>query len=184
MGGIFRNYLGNWIIDFQKVDKAFSPLHAELQAIHEGLQIAISYDLFPLKVETDSTEAINVINQDHFVVTNTVHACRSLMLQRKDLLLRHNFQEENQVAHLLAKDACKKEYIQLCKENAKIHPTPPHFVSLQLSKDVNGGYYYKKSLDITTCNRLKLVENQNVTNIGSPMCGDFQFRNICTSSNF
>ncbi|XP_019258895.1 PREDICTED: uncharacterized protein LOC109237091 [Nicotiana attenuata] len=112
IGGAFRNNKGRWILGYQKMDKAISPLHAELQAIHEGMKIAIQYNLFPLEIETDSTDAIHALNNDHLVMANIIHACRLLMLQRKDLSLRHNFREGNQVAHLLATDANKLATMQ------------------------------------------------------------------------
>lgn len=93
---------------FQKLDTAISLLQVELQAIYKGLKIATKFKLFPLEVETDSTEAINAIHHDHKVLSNNVHACKLLMLQQKDLLLRHNFREGNYVTHLLAKDTTKK----------------------------------------------------------------------------
>lgn len=157
--GMFRNHLGNSVMGYQKADCALSPRHVELQVIHVGLQIATTFDLFPLEVETDSTVAIKAINQDHIVLSNTVHACRLLMLQQKHLLLRHNFREGNQVAHLLAKDATKKEYKHHYSDNPKLHASPPHFINQQLSKDANGIYYYNKSLDITACNKLRSFRN-------------------------
>lgn len=127
LGGVFWDHLGVWIMGFQKRNTATSLLQAELQGIHEGLKIATKFNLSPLELETNSTEAINAIRHDHMVFSNTVHACRLLMHQQKDLLLRHNFREGNQVAHLLAKDATKKQYKQLTSEYPKLHASPPPF---------------------------------------------------------
>ncbi|XP_019265582.1 PREDICTED: uncharacterized protein LOC109243137 [Nicotiana attenuata] len=85
---------------------------------------------------------------------------RLLMLQRKDLSLRHNFREGNQTAHLLAKDACKETFWQACKDIPKLHPAPPSFVIEQVAKDLDVGYLSKKSLDTMACNRLRLFRQQ------------------------
>nr|XP_009803450.1 PREDICTED: uncharacterized protein LOC104248826 [Nicotiana sylvestris] len=113
VGDVIRNHTGKWILGIQMQHITTSPLPTELQAIHERLQIANKYYLFPLEVETDSTEAIMAIQQDHLVLSNLVVACRSLMHHRKDLLLLHKFRKGNQVAHMLAKDAAKENYKQL-----------------------------------------------------------------------
>lgn len=47
LGGVFKDHTGKWILGFQKRCAATSPLHVELQAIYEGLQIATRFDLFP-----------------------------------------------------------------------------------------------------------------------------------------
>lgn len=147
--GVFKDHTGRWILGFQKKYVANSPLHVELQAIYQGLQIATKFDLLPLEVEIDSTEAINALNHDHVVFSNIVYAYRSLMPHQKALLLRHNLCERNKVAHLLAKDATNEQYKQLNPEVSKLHAGPPYFGMQQLTSEQSGECLFVKSLPTT-----------------------------------
>lgn len=173
IGGVFRYHTGNWIIGFQKQDTAISPIHAELQAIYEGLQIATNFKLFPLEVETNSTAAINAIHQDHIAFSNIVYAYRPLKHQQKDLLLRHNFHEGNQVVYLLAKDATKKDFKPFSSDRPRLHATPPLFVKLQLTTEQNRNCLFEKSVATTSCNMLGTLGNQNISCDIPPMSGNF-----------
>lgn len=181
IGGMIRNHTGKWILGFQKQITAFSSLQTEIHAIHEGLQIATKYGLFPLEVETDSTEVIKAIHQNHLVFTNIILACRSLMHHRKDLLLQHNFKEGNQVAHILAKNATTESYRQLYLQCPKIHATPPLFLSKQSTMEENGAYPVIKTISTDANNRLRSLGNQCIAPDNPPMCGTIT--TICNHVN-
>ncbi|XP_075102068.1 uncharacterized protein LOC142177427 [Nicotiana tabacum] len=173
LGGVFTDHIGTWIIGFQRQHTTISPLHTELQAIYDGLLLAIKFKLFPLEVETDSTEAINAIQRDHLVCSNIVHACRSLMHQQKDLRFRHNFRKGNHVAHLRTKDATINNFKQFSLDNPKLHAIPPLFVKQQLTMEQNGACLFAKSLPTTACNMLRTLGNQNIACDNPSMCGNF-----------
>lgn len=125
IGGVFRSCKGKWIIGFQKNSSAIFPLHSELQSLHEGLKLAHRFNLFPLEIETDSTEAINAINNGHAILNNVIYSCRSLMHQEKGLLLRHNFRQRNSVADALAKEAKNQDDSKYMHEEVRILVSPP-----------------------------------------------------------
>ncbi|XP_070003146.1 uncharacterized protein [Nicotiana sylvestris] len=59
LGGSFRDSNGQWIMGFQHHCLASSPLQAELEALKEGLYIAMTKGLTPLVIKTDSTKVVN-----------------------------------------------------------------------------------------------------------------------------
>ncbi|KAK4342695.1 hypothetical protein RND71_038511 [Anisodus tanguticus] len=103
----------------------------ELLALEKGLQIALERNLYPLEIKLDSTDAINAIFNGHDLFTNIVSSCRWLIIQgkqtsAKELLVRHNFREGNQIAHLMAKEASNKSksskiIIMILPNNLKDH---------------------------------------------------------------
>lgn len=92
------------------------------------LQLATRFDLFQLEVETDSMEAINAINNRHVILANLIYSCRSLMHQKKGLLLRHNFRQGNAVADTLAKEAENQENKQYKLRRTKLFAKHPLFL--------------------------------------------------------
>lgn len=59
--------IGNWIIGFSKFIGIRSILHVELWAILLGLNLETSVNATNLEIETDSLEAIKLINNKHLV---------------------------------------------------------------------------------------------------------------------
>lgn len=123
LGGVFRDNIGKWILGFQKFCHGLFPLRIELHALQEGLQLAHRFDLFPLEIETYSTELINTINNGHVILANRIHSCRSLMRQKKGLLLPHNFRQGNAITDALAKEAKIKKTNNIFqgKQNCLLH---------------------------------------------------------------
>ncbi|XP_019233871.1 PREDICTED: uncharacterized protein LOC109214408 [Nicotiana attenuata] len=107
LGEAFRNSKGDWIVGYSKSIQAISPTHAELLALLEGLQIAKEMNFLNMEIETDCTNVIKLIYEDSTNFSNIVSECRWLMHQLKLPHLKHNFREENEMAHLLAKQAIK-----------------------------------------------------------------------------
>lgn len=127
------------------------PLHLELQALHEGLLLAVKFDLFPLEIDTDSIEVIHAINNGRATLTNLIESCRLLMHQKKGLLLRHSFRQGNAVADALAKDAKTKEKKCYKPGETKLFAEPPIFVKDLCDKDLCMDKYFVKQLSTSTC---------------------------------
>ncbi|XP_075076903.1 uncharacterized protein LOC142163509 [Nicotiana tabacum] len=161
ISGIFRDSSGKWIIGFQKSCYSLFPLHTELQALYDGLQVAHRFKLFPLKVETDSTDVINAINNGHSTLANLIYSCKLLRRQEKHLLLRHNFREGNAIADALTKEAKNKEK-DYKPEELKLYVVPPFCVQQMLAMDMSGTSKCSKELSISACNMLKAMGNQNI----------------------
>ncbi|XP_075104148.1 uncharacterized protein LOC142178469 [Nicotiana tabacum] len=107
LGGAFRNSNGDWIMGFHNAIQAFSPTHAELMALLEGLKIAKEMNFINLEIETDCMDIIKLMYEDSNNFSDIIFECRWLMHQLKLPILKHNFREGNEVAHLMAKEAIK-----------------------------------------------------------------------------
>ncbi|XP_070055386.1 uncharacterized protein [Nicotiana tomentosiformis] len=59
LGGVFRNHIGHWIAGFQHHCPAISALQTELEALKEGLNIALTKGFTPQIIETDATKVVN-----------------------------------------------------------------------------------------------------------------------------
>ncbi|XP_075111177.1 uncharacterized protein LOC107777689 [Nicotiana tabacum] len=57
--GVIRNANGHWIVGYTKSAHARGSLHAEIKALLDGLKTSLNWGLFPLQIETDSTEVVN-----------------------------------------------------------------------------------------------------------------------------
>ncbi|XP_070013944.1 uncharacterized protein [Nicotiana sylvestris] len=135
-----------------------------MEALKEGLTLALNKGLVPIMIETDSTEVIKAINEDYKSHHMTISSCMWLMHQLKDPPIQHNFRDRNQVAHNLAKDALN---------NPKSHVVldrPPSFVINKLNADRDGHVYLTKSLPTCTC--INLANLGNISVIKSSTYGD------------
>ncbi|KAE8709897.1 hypothetical protein F3Y22_tig00110328pilonHSYRG00789 [Hibiscus syriacus] len=65
IGGVFRDNEGSWILGFNKALGILQPLHAELWAIYVGIQIAWDHGFEFLVIQSDSMEAVNLLNKSH-----------------------------------------------------------------------------------------------------------------------
>ncbi|XP_075087608.1 uncharacterized protein LOC142169618 [Nicotiana tabacum] len=82
-------------------------LHAELTALMQGLRLAVSNNLMPLEVYTDSTKVLQCINKDNLNYENIICECRSLLTVLGHPQVNHSYREANRVADKLAKEAGK-----------------------------------------------------------------------------
>ncbi|KAK3211119.1 hypothetical protein Dsin_015825 [Dipteronia sinensis] len=63
MGLAIRDHAGNVMAtSAQRIDASFTPQLAEAIAILRGLQFAIETGLFPILVESDALEVVNLVN--------------------------------------------------------------------------------------------------------------------------
>ncbi|XP_019235506.1 PREDICTED: uncharacterized protein LOC109215848 [Nicotiana attenuata] len=171
IGGVFRSCSGKWIIGFQKKTNAIYPLHAELQSLQEGLKLAHRFMLFPLEIETDSTDVIKAIENGHATLNNVIFFCRSLMFQLKDLVLRHNFRERNRVTDALAKDAKNEDDSKNMHEEVKVLVSPPVFVEKTLANDMSGDPIFSKNVSSSICINAEIEEGDGPSDIPLEMQG-------------
>ncbi|XP_070004771.1 uncharacterized protein [Nicotiana sylvestris] len=101
MSGVIRNANGHWIVGFEKPAHARGSLHAEIKALLVGLKTTYIWGMFPLQIETYSTEVILL-----------------LMHQQKELIIQHEFRQGNKKAHQMA----KKATADLMKEKVFVEP--------------------------------------------------------------
>ena len=107
LGGIFRDHEGNCLGCFSKFQvSSSSPIHAELLALLEGVQIAYSKSLSPLVIETDCQSIVEAVYKgslDHsdigFLLTDLRWGLQLLAAAQ----LRFVRRQANVVAHNLAK---------------------------------------------------------------------------------
>ncbi|XP_075080492.1 uncharacterized protein LOC142165992 [Nicotiana tabacum] len=59
LGGVIRNANGHWIVGYAKSAHARGSLHSEIKALLAGLKTTLNWGMFPLQIETDSTEVVN-----------------------------------------------------------------------------------------------------------------------------
>jgi len=108
LGGVLRNATGSWVVGFAKLAHANGSLAAELKALREGLRTTKEWNLFPLEIETDCSEAIQAIQNGNKLFNKTVNDCRSLMHQQR-VTLQHTFRQGNMIAHQLAKRVLERD---------------------------------------------------------------------------
>nr|XP_016459580.1 PREDICTED: uncharacterized protein LOC107783123 [Nicotiana tabacum] len=157
LGGAFRNSKEDWLVGYHKSCQAFSPIHAELLALLEGLKIAKDMNFLNMEIETDCTEVIKLIYEDNTNYSNIVSECRWLMHQLKIPQLKHNFREGNMAAHLLAKQAAKN----LLSSKCLYHVCPPFFVEQEVIKNKHGVCNSVRSISKNVCNYLTTMDNNS-----------------------
>ncbi|XP_070022477.1 uncharacterized protein [Nicotiana sylvestris] len=156
LGGYFRDSHGHWILDYQHHCPASSPLQCELEALKEGLKIALSHGFTLLVIETDSMEVIQSFTNDNESNYMTVNYCRWLMHRLRETKIILNFRNENQVAHGLAKKALEKLL------DHQLLVRPPSNILNKLDADRVGYIYLVKKLPIVVLYDLARLGNMNV----------------------
>ncbi|KAE8728983.1 hypothetical protein F3Y22_tig00004035pilonHSYRG00077 [Hibiscus syriacus] len=63
VGGVFRDHEGSWILGFNKPIGIMKPLQAELWAILTDLQLAWDHGFELLQIQTDSLEAVHLLDK-------------------------------------------------------------------------------------------------------------------------
>ncbi|GKV31452.1 hypothetical protein SLEP1_g40137 [Rubroshorea leprosula] len=104
-GGIFHDHHGNWKFGYaRKIDWSNS-LAAELWAIRDGLQLAITHNFFHIIVESDSLVAIQLLQEPPPTSHNLsaiIFDCRELLRQISLAELKHIVREPNMAADQMA----------------------------------------------------------------------------------
>lgn len=53
VGGVFRNNRGDWVLGYMKGLPHTTSIRSELQALCQGLKIALDHNLIPLEINID-----------------------------------------------------------------------------------------------------------------------------------
>ncbi|GLU12286.1 hypothetical protein SLE2022_289800 [Rubroshorea leprosula] len=105
-GGIFRDHHGNWKLGYARKIGWSNSLAAELWAIRDGLQLAITHNFFHIIVESDSLVAIHLLQEpppSSHNLSALIFDCRELLRQIPLAELKHIVRESNMVADQMAK---------------------------------------------------------------------------------
>ncbi|OIT35126.1 hypothetical protein A4A49_60188, partial [Nicotiana attenuata] len=106
----------------------------EILALLHGVKLALTENLFPLVLETDCLELINLLKSNNCLYQNLIDDCRYLLRKVNDPQLKHVFREANGVADLLAKNGCSLDTFCILQTYA----VPPAFVVHVLKRDSLG----------------------------------------------
>ncbi|KAK4362022.1 hypothetical protein RND71_017263 [Anisodus tanguticus] len=155
---LLSSYRRAFTFGFSGVTYANSPLQPELQALQQGLSIAIDRQLEPVEIETHCAQLIKAIYHGNPTYNSLVLTCRWLMLNERMVVLKHNFRERNQVAHALATATLNKSAAVLVHRFV----IPPRYVLALLDKDRVSTPLAKKSLGEINCRTLAYFDNQCV----------------------
>ncbi|OIS97475.1 hypothetical protein A4A49_51914 [Nicotiana attenuata] len=112
----------------------FNSLIAEMQALLQGLKLAVQMQLMPPKVELDAKEVINLLTKDHPLYTNILCDGRHPLQYLHDLMVLHAYKEQNRVIENLAKYNIQME----SNAATSIFEASPLFVSRLLLEDKLG----------------------------------------------
>ncbi|OIT37588.1 hypothetical protein A4A49_55117 [Nicotiana attenuata] len=103
-------------------------LEDELQALWQGLKIALEHNSHLYKSESDSEQVLRMLNKGNLHYNSIIFECKSLMEQLENPALGHNFRELNRVADLLAKEGADMKLF----DRTEILTAPPVFVNKAL----------------------------------------------------
>ncbi|OIT37535.1 hypothetical protein A4A49_59281, partial [Nicotiana attenuata] len=149
LGGIIRNSAGDWVVGFHVKTLVITHTHAELLALQHRFQLAVQHSLFPIEVETDSVETIELLQKNHITYQSTLDSCRYQLRRLGSPAVRHSFREGNKAAHLLAKQGSKQA---TCNHLLVMESPPPSvLVVLQAHK---GGLTTSRLVPVSVCNKL------------------------------
>lgn len=138
-------------------------------ALLEGLKNALDFRDTNMEIETDSTDVIKLLHEEGTNFQNVILECRWLMHQLKLPVLRHNFREENEATHRLAKEAFKKPVSDKCFHLGR----PPPFVQEEIPKNKQDSCNSLRTISTNVCNFLAILGNSNALKYMSNSCNSF-----------
>lgn len=127
-GGLIRDRGGTWCIGFSSNLGVRSNMFAELWAIRQGLTLAWDAGYPRVIVETDSLEAVRLVDDNFMVRTHRalVHDIRFLIARDWECKIQHVLREANQCADHLAKLGATQLETQIIWQN----PPPSNYFLL------------------------------------------------------
>ncbi|KAL5818299.1 hypothetical protein ACOSQ4_022141 [Xanthoceras sorbifolium] len=131
-GGIIRDDAKNWVLGFALNRGKGSIMDAELWGIYEGLLLCWKAGFKKIIVESDSKEAVDLINtnsNDNSPFLSIILGCKKLLEGDWSCSIIHTFREANRVADRLAKIG------HTLKLGVTIFQVPPPCTILLLDED-------------------------------------------------
>lgn len=104
-GGLFREHMGKWLLDYHGKPSCSSCLETEIYGIYRGLTIILEKGLCNVCTDTDSLTGVELINEDY----PACHPQQALIMDSKMLLtctqtsLVHILRQANQSADHMAR---------------------------------------------------------------------------------
>ncbi|KAF3652640.1 hypothetical protein FXO38_15984 [Capsicum annuum] len=104
LGGVFRNYKGEWVLGFHGTCAATDVLEGETHALLLGLQLAYQNNLYPLEIGIDSQQLVRLLDSNTYPNTTLISDstlisdCRYLLCALDNPQLHHFFREQNRLA--------------------------------------------------------------------------------------
>ncbi|WMV31024.1 hypothetical protein MTR67_024409 [Solanum verrucosum] len=160
IGGVIRDHKGYWIVGFSKHTFGHNDVMVEMEALLEGLNLAVNLNLNPIEIEIDFAEILQDLNHAHPIYATMVNDCWLLMKRLRNLVIHHNFRQANKVADFLSKMGAK---LTPSIQDANIS-TPPGSAVAIVQPD-KAGVSITKLISRTTCNKLACFGNLSVITI-------------------
>ncbi|WMV49929.1 hypothetical protein MTR67_043314, partial [Solanum verrucosum] len=157
ISGVIRDATGKWRMGFHKKSYSHNHTMIELEALLTGLNIAHAYNFSPIEVETDSAEAIELLEKMQPTYSSIVLHCRSILKKLESPVVRHSLRQGNKVADVLSRLGCKLTQTN----NPRILLAPPDIVKKKLQADQVGASSIKIVV-WSTCNKLARFGNLSV----------------------
>lgn len=125
----------------------------KLLALHQGLKLVVDHHHRPIEIETDSTEVIQLLEQQNPIYQILIDSCRCLLKRLGNPVVRHNFRAANNVSYLLAKEDSKQTMRN--QLSVFLQPPTPVWTSLQADKEA---VTTKKIVSVSMYNNLARLE--------------------------
>lgn len=111
VGMVLRDDRGNFKFGITKVGNGHaSVIEAEAMGVLEALRWIVGREMTHIVVETDSLMVTNALSNGtvyhHHEVGDVLGACRNILEERRDLVVKHIRRQANKVAHCVASLTC------------------------------------------------------------------------------
>lgn len=149
----------------------------ELKVLCFGLQLALDHKLYPLDIETNSLEVLELLSFPSPPYDKIVALCRLMLRSLESPAVQHNFREANGAADILAdfgSSSLVSSYVLL---------SPPYIVAAQLKRD-RQEVSTTRIIFIACYNKLVSVGNQSLLSaaMSSIYAGSLSDVNLHSSS--
>ncbi|OIT29733.1 putative ribonuclease h protein [Nicotiana attenuata] len=163
MGGVFRDSTGNWILGFSKTITGPSPLYIELEALCQGLELAVTYQFRNLQIETDSASVPSLIESNYSSLYNALLCkCRYWLKMLGNPPILHNFREGNNIAHDLAHQGIQQANVH----HNQIYLEVPDYLTEAVRAD-------KEGITVTRTTTTNTPVLNNLAMLGNPAMSSF-----------
>lgn len=137
----------DWVVGYWKNTYAYNHTHIELIVLQQGLQLPAARHMLPIKIEIDSIEAIQRLEQQHPTYQSIINSWRFLLRRLGNPVVRHSFCQTNTAAHVLAKEGSKQA---MCN-HLSVMVTPPISAMTNVQAD-NDEATSSNIVSISMCN--------------------------------
>lgn len=104
-GCLSNGQVGQWQMGFMQLLPTMNILEAEMRSILTGLTLLHQVNVKHIMIETDSMEAVNIIQHpipSYHPLLTVRNRCMKVMIGFEESQAQHVYREANQAAHLMA----------------------------------------------------------------------------------